>query len=134
MGRLSYLNPFFIRDVIRTGRRTFAGGRPRAVRLVEVDGPRGLIIPRAQLTIEVEGRDGHTERFRPEIPLPFFYAWGYRAGRRLFPWVPGPRPRNDDHGDRHADRPTLEEGDADGRELKQATDRAREQLRRVERS
>jgi cell division protein FtsN len=29
------------------------------------------------------------------------------------------------------DRPTLEEGDADGRELKEATDRAREEMRRV---
>ena len=131
MGRLRYLNPFLIRDAIRTGRKALAGGRPRAVRLVGFDGPRGLIIPHAQLTIEVEGRDGHTERFYPEIPLPFFYTWGYRAGRRLFPWVPGPRSRNDGDDDRRTDRPTLEEGDADGRELKEATDRAQEQLRRV---
>jgi hypothetical protein len=83
MGRLKYLNPFLIGDAVRTGRKALGSGRPRAVRLVGVDGPRGMIIPRAQLTIEVEGRNGHRERFRPEVPIPFLYAWGYRAARRL---------------------------------------------------
>jgi hypothetical protein len=41
---------------------------------------------------------------------------------------PRPRPRPTPR-----ERPTLEEGDADGRELKEATDRAREELRRVSR-
>jgi hypothetical protein len=83
MGRLRYLNPFRIRDAIRVSRRVLADGRPRMVRLVDVDEPRGLLIPHAQLTIEVEGRNGHRERFRPEVPIPFLYAWGYRAARRL---------------------------------------------------
>jgi hypothetical protein len=83
MGRLKYLNPFLIRDTVRTGRRALAGGRPRRVRVVDVSQPRGLVIPRAELTIEVEGRDGHRETFRPQVPIPFLYAWAYRAARRL---------------------------------------------------
>jgi hypothetical protein len=122
VGLPGYLNPFRIRDAIRLG-------RPHRVRLVDVDGPRGLLIPRAQLTIEVEGRGGRTERFRPELPIPFFYGWGLRAVRPLLRRF---RPREiASRTDAPVDRPTLEAGDADGRELKQATDRAQDELRRV---
>jgi hypothetical protein len=85
MGRLKYLNPFLIRDTVRTGRRALATGLPQRVRVVDVAQPSGLVIPHVQLTIEVEGRDGHREQFHPQVPIPFLYAWAYRAARRLLP-------------------------------------------------
>jgi hypothetical protein len=83
VSRLQYLHPFRIRDAARDVRRILGGGGPAAVRLLGIGQPRGLLVPTSELTIEVEARDGHTERFRPQIPIPFPYAWVYRLARRL---------------------------------------------------
>jgi hypothetical protein len=81
--KLRYLNPFRIRDAVREIRRALGGGRPRLVRLVGINHPAGWILPTASVTIEVEGRDGRRERFCPEFPVPFPYAWTWRIARRL---------------------------------------------------
>ena len=83
MKKLRYLNPFKIRDAARDIRRAVGGGGPRYVRLVGVDHPTGWILPSAAVCIEVEGRDGRRERFQPEFPVPFPYAWAWRIARRL---------------------------------------------------
>ena len=83
MSRLRYLNPFRIRAAVRDIRRVFGDGGPEAVRLVGVDHPAGWILPSSTVTIEVEGRNGRTERFCPEFPVPFPYAWAWRIARLL---------------------------------------------------
>ena len=83
MKRLRYLNPFWIRAAVCEIRRVFADGRPRLVRIVGVDHPRGWILPSSTVTIEVEGANGRKERFCPELPVPFPYAWAWRIARRL---------------------------------------------------
>ena len=83
MGRLRYLNPFFIRRAVREIRRVIGTGRPRQVRLAGISHPAGWILPTATVTLEVVGRDGRVERFQPELPVPFPYAWGWRIARRL---------------------------------------------------
>jgi hypothetical protein len=81
--RLRYLNPFRIREAVRTVRRVFSDGGPKVIRLVEIGEPAGLLIPTATVTLEVEGPGGRKERFQPELPVPFPYAWAYRIARRL---------------------------------------------------
>jgi hypothetical protein len=81
--KLRYLNPFKIRDAVREIRRVVGGGGPTLVRLVGIDRPAGWFLPTATVTIEVEGRDGRRERFCPEFPVPFPYAWAWRIARRL---------------------------------------------------
>jgi hypothetical protein len=83
MKSLRYLNPFRIRAAVRDIRRVFGDGVPKLVRLVGVDHPAGWILPSSTVTIEVEGRDGRRERFCPEIPVPFPYAWAWRIARGL---------------------------------------------------
>jgi hypothetical protein len=83
MGRLRYLNPIRLARAVCDVRRTTAGGGPRFVRLLGLSEPRGILIPAARATIEVEARDGRTERFRPIIPVPFPYAWAYRVAKAL---------------------------------------------------
>jgi hypothetical protein len=80
---LRLLNPFRIRAAVREIRRVFGDGTPRLVRLVSVDHPAGLILPTATVTIEVEGKNGRKERFCPELPVPFPYAWAWRVARLL---------------------------------------------------
>jgi hypothetical protein len=83
MKKLRYLNPFRIRDAIRDIRRVFGSGGPKLVRVVSVGHPEGWIVPISTVTIEVEGKNGRKERFCPEIPVPFPYAWAWRIARRL---------------------------------------------------
>jgi hypothetical protein len=83
MSRLRYLNPFLIRRAVRDIRRVFGSGGPRLVRLKSIGHPEGWIIPTTTVMIEVESRDGRTERFAPQVPIPFPYAWTYRIARRL---------------------------------------------------
>ncbi len=80
---MRYLNPFLIRAAVRDIRRILGGGGPKLVRLVSIGHPRGLIIPTSTVTIEVEAKDGHTERFEPLVPVPFPYAWTWRIAHRL---------------------------------------------------
>jgi hypothetical protein len=83
VSRLRYLNPFRIRDAARDVRRILGGGGPVSVRLLGIGQPRGLLVPSAEVMIEVEARDGRRERFAPRIPIPFPYAWVYRLARAL---------------------------------------------------
>ena len=83
MKKLCYLNPFLIRRAVRNIRRVLRGGGPRLFRLRSVGHPEGWVIPASTVTIEVEAHDGRTERFAPQVPIPFPYAWAYRIARRL---------------------------------------------------
>lgn len=83
MKKLRYLNPFRIRSAVREIRRALGGGGPTALRIVGFDHPAGWILPTAAVIIEVEGRDGRRERFCPEFPVPFPYAWAWRIASRL---------------------------------------------------
>ena len=83
MSKLRYLNPFKIAAAVREIRRGLGGGGPKAVRLVGVDRPSGWFLPTAAVILEVEGRDGRRERYSPEFPVPFPYAWAWRIARRL---------------------------------------------------
>ncbi len=83
MSALRYLNPFRIARAVGYIRRVMGVGGPKAVRVAGVEHPAGWIVPTATVTIEVVGRDGRIERFRPTVPVPFPYAWGWRIARRL---------------------------------------------------
>ncbi len=78
-----YLNPLTLKHMAEVARRVLSGGGPRVVRLSGVAEPEGLILPTAAVDLEVEARDGTVTRFKPEIPVPWPYAWGYRLARRL---------------------------------------------------
>jgi hypothetical protein len=80
--RLRYLNPFFIRDAVRTIRRVL-GADPKLDRVVGVGHPDGWFLPASTIEIEVEGKNGRKERFCPVIPIPFPYAWAWRIARLL---------------------------------------------------
>jgi hypothetical protein len=82
VSRLRYLNPFRIRDAACDVRRILGGG-PAAVRLLGIGEPHGLFVPTSELTIEVVASDGRRERFAPQIPIPFPWAWTYRLARAL---------------------------------------------------
>jgi hypothetical protein len=59
------------------------GGGPRRLRLVRVGRPEGIFLPSSETTVEVETVSGKVVRLKPELPVPFFYAWAYRLARRL---------------------------------------------------
>jgi hypothetical protein len=65
-----------LRDVAR-------GGGPKVVRLVRVGEPRGLLVPRSELIIEIEARNGATVRLDPTVPMPFVLGWTVRLARML---------------------------------------------------
>lgn len=83
MSRLRYLNPCLIRSAVRDTRRVASGGGPRLVRLARIREPRGLLVPSAELDIEVEARDGSVHDFTAPIPVPWPAAWSYRLARAL---------------------------------------------------
>ena len=83
MKRLRLLNPLRIRNVVRRAREASGGGGPKAVRLAGVSHPKGWLIPRSRVRLEVVARDGGVTRFEPALPIPFPYAWAYRIARRL---------------------------------------------------
>ena len=68
MKRLRYLNPFLIRDTVREIRRLSSGGGPKKLRLVRVGHPEGILVPTAEITLEVESKDGSVARFSPGAP------------------------------------------------------------------
>ena len=83
MKRLRLLNPFRIRNAVRRMRETSSGGGPAAVRLAGISRPKGWLVPRARVSLEVVARDGTVTRFEPDVPIPFPYAWAYHIARRL---------------------------------------------------
>ncbi len=72
-----------IRDTAGAFNKIKEAGGPRRVRLARVGRPHGHFLPTSELTIEVETANGEVVRMTPEVPVPFFYAWGYRLARAL---------------------------------------------------
>jgi len=72
-----------LRDTAGALRRINDAGGPRRLRLVRVGRPEGHFLPSSEATVEVETVSGEVVRLRPELPVPFFYAWAYRLARRL---------------------------------------------------
>lgn len=83
MSRLRYLNPFRIRNAAREIRRISSGGGPKKLRLVSVGHPEGLLVPTAEIVLEIESKDGRVARFVPALPVPWPYAWAYRLAHTL---------------------------------------------------
>src|SRR5215203_5656036 len=75
--------PLQVRSAARALGRVNRAGGPRRLRLVRVGRPQGRLIPSTEVIVEVETVSGEVVRFDPELPVPFFYAWGYRLARRL---------------------------------------------------
>jgi hypothetical protein len=72
-----------MRETARAIGKINDGGGPRRLRLVRVGRPEGLFLPSSEVTVEVETVSGEIIRLRPQLPVPFSYAWGYRLARRL---------------------------------------------------
>lgn len=64
-------------------RRIANGGGPRAVSLLRIGEPRGLILQRSEVLVEVEARNGAKVRLDPDVPLPFMLGWAVRLARLL---------------------------------------------------
>ena len=77
------VNPWKIYGGLQDMRSVLAGGGPRLVRVVSVGVPRGLIVPTAEVALEIEARDGTRVSLSPEVPVPFPWAWAIRIARRL---------------------------------------------------
>lgn len=92
---LRWLNPFRIRDAVRNLKRIREGGGPKVVRLTGIGQPEGLIVPTSEICLEVETVKGTTIELKPMVPIPFPYAWAYRAARSLgVPLVSTMKPEN----------------------------------------
>ncbi len=83
MGRLRYLNPFRIRAAARGIKRLRGGGGTARIRVARVGEPRGVIVPTAEIELEVQARDGTVSTYRPALPVPWPYAWSWRVARAL---------------------------------------------------
>ena len=67
----------------------FAEGRPRSLRLVSVEPPKGFVLsPDATVTLEVEGGAGTTRRHERAVPVPRLYAFWWK----LATWLHVPLP------------------------------------------
>jgi hypothetical protein len=78
-----YLNPV---NLARTGgniKRILSGGGPRSVRLTGIGDPRGIILPRVPISLEIVGRDGSRTAFEPELPVGLPAGYGFRIARWL---------------------------------------------------
>ena len=78
-----YLNPLKILGTARDARSVASGGGPKSVRLTRVGNPRGLIIPRVPIALEVVGKDGSQTGFELELPVGLVAGYGYRVARLL---------------------------------------------------
>jgi hypothetical protein len=63
--------------------RAFMSGDVQRARLLSIEDPRGIFSTTSAAVLELEGEDGAVHRFERDIPIPFFYAWGYRLAARL---------------------------------------------------
>lgn len=63
--------------------RAFVSGDVQRARLLRIEDPKGIIFTASPAVLELEGEDGAVHRFERDIPIPFFYAWGYRIAARL---------------------------------------------------
>ena len=83
MNRLRYLNPFRIHAAAREVKRLAGGGGPARIRLARVGEPRGLILPTAEVELEVQARNGTVTTYKPALPVAWPYAWAWRLARLL---------------------------------------------------
>jgi hypothetical protein len=66
--------------------RLFAEGRPRSLRLVSVEAPKGFILnPDATVTLEAESRGGVVKQHAQSVPVPRLYAffWKFATWLRI---------------------------------------------------
>jgi hypothetical protein len=83
MKYMRYLNPFLIRSAAREIGRLREGGGPARIRLARVGEPRGIVIPTAEIELEVQAKDGTVTTYKPLLPVPWPYAWSWRLARLL---------------------------------------------------
>ena len=83
MSKLRYLNPFRIRNAVREIRRVAGAGGPKKLRLTRVGEPKGIVVPMAEIELEVEAKDGTKSTWKPALPGPWPYAWTWRVARLL---------------------------------------------------
>lgn len=83
MSALSYLNPCRIRSAVSRARSVAEGGGPSLVRLARIREPHGLLLPTAEIDVDIEKKDGSVESFTAQIPVPWPAAWSYRLTRAL---------------------------------------------------
>jgi hypothetical protein len=68
----------------------FTEGRPRSLRLVSVEPPRGFVFsPDATVTLEIEGGGGTTRQHEQGVPVPRLYAFFWK----LATWLKLPLPK-----------------------------------------
>jgi hypothetical protein len=68
----------------------FAEGRPRSLRLVSVEAPKGFILnPDATVTLEAESRSGVVKQHAQGVPVPRLYAFFWK----LATWLRIPLPK-----------------------------------------
>ena len=80
---MRFFNPFKLIQMATNLHAVTAGGGPKAVHIVSVGEPRGLIIPSSEIVLDVETRSGTKVRLDPEVPMPFLVGWGIRLARKL---------------------------------------------------
>ena len=78
-----YLNPIKLAGAAGKLKSSVAGGGPTSVRITGVGQPRGVILPRVPISLEIVGRDGHRTAFEPELPVGLYLGYGYRLARWL---------------------------------------------------
>ena len=78
-----YLNPMNIARTARDIKSVASGGGPKSVRLNGIGSPRGVILPRVPISLEIVGRDGSRTSFEPELPIGLPLGYGYRLARSL---------------------------------------------------
>jgi len=89
------LNPFKLFHTVANLHAVAAGGGPKAVHLVRVGEPKGLIVPSSEVVVDVETRAGTKIRIEPELPMPFMVGWGIRIARKLgVPVISGLEPES----------------------------------------
>jgi hypothetical protein len=68
----------------------FAEGRPRSLRLVSAEAPKGFVFsPDAKVTLEVESRSGVTKQHEQAVPVPRLYAFWWKLAN----WLRVPLPK-----------------------------------------
>ena len=89
------LNPFKLFHTVANLHAVAAGGGLKAVHLVRVGEPKGLIVPSSEVVVDVETRAGTKIRIEPELPMPFMVGWGIRIARKLgVPVISGLEPES----------------------------------------
>ena len=78
-----YLNPVKLARTAGDVKQVVSGGGPRSLRLIGIGYPRGIILPRVPVSLEIVGRDGSRTAFEPELPVGLLAGYGFRIARWL---------------------------------------------------